>query len=959
MPISITKDQLKFLNSGTGSVDIDVQTLPLDKPLDPNAGALLTAKFNVQAAPAISFGPSGDAKVSISAGTMASLTPFFQPSEQLKDHGLGNFFDANPHKYILALDIAAQAALDAGAAYKYAALSAGAELKAGVDGEYFLSRAYDANQALGLVLTDLISNLRPPSSVASSLSPGEAIYLGYGGYLNFGLNVSVGYEMKGTHSLDIANLLLSESYSLSLLGKVGLTAGVAGNFSIQLRAGETDPAWIRVSVQKKRSNQLSFAADVTVGFTDESQGLPGSAQDFLGALLGVNAKNWLNFAQQILSSSTPDQLKNSLDKLAEHFVSEWVGKGFDALSQTEFTQILADAHKVVESYQNLDTTAINLFDKYFSAGEPALVQALQQLRHLTSLDQLAAKYTDGNLVKYIEELTGGDPLSWILGKVDLKDPAGNSLTKPILDIFNGRVEDALSLLQADAHGLIKKYITLAKSKFGLDRFIKELEGVTTFDGLKQKANEVLNSFVERMIGRSIDAIDKGKLGKVLTAFQNISKIETDLYAKLKDTLNQTATFALHAEYSRARENDSLLEIEINPATTAGSTILREACRGNLKPVLSAPITADYRIMGGTLLDQLTKTSKLTINIAGWHSNFHYSSVESVILQTKQQIVPGDHGTITVFTTVELKSTEDIEKNHQQLHAAFLLRTIGETQGSIDTPPAFDRKSARYLMDTITGMSASYRLLLEDSKATKARIADFLKFGEQFGLSQVTDVNAVIPFLEAETVKNKVDYGDVAADYEVRFVDQAIAAMFKTSIGEQDIRKVMRLVTLGTLLGDEGLENLGWAYWTQAVHDAWEREGGQFTNVATGREFPVDPSPFPSRQSPPKVQLPRPQLFTLTHFFVHEEGLVKAVLGLQKLCQSSQRLDPGQFASRMQAFADSFALIDAGMRTNAMFSVFDKLIALTQPSATTRGSSLKLTSKLKDNPARTKVFLQLP
>jgi len=115
--ITITNDKLKFLNSGTGSVDIEVQTLPLDKPLDPNTAALLTARFNVQAAPAFSFGPAGDAKVSISAGTTASLTPFFQSSQKLADHGLGNFFDANPHKYLLALDIGAQAALNAGFTY--------------------------------------------------------------------------------------------------------------------------------------------------------------------------------------------------------------------------------------------------------------------------------------------------------------------------------------------------------------------------------------------------------------------------------------------------------------------------------------------------------------------------------------------------------------------------------------------------------------------------------------------------------------------------------------------------------------------------------------------------------------------------------------------------------------------------------------------------------------------------
>jgi hypothetical protein len=955
---SIKKDDLKFLSSGTGSVDIDVQSLPLDKPLDPSTTSLLNASFNVSAAPAFSFGPAGDLKLSISGGLTASLKPFFQAADALNAHGLNTFFDSNPHKYILALDIAAQAAASAGFTFNYSTLSVRPEIKAGADGEFFFCRAYDTAQPLGTVLLDLISNIRPPSSVTGALGAGEVIYLEYGGSLEFGLNVSVGYEMKGTHSIDIANLLLSESYSLSILGKLGLTAGVAGNFSIQLRAGETDPSWIRVSVRKKRSSQFSVAADVTVGLTTESQNLPGSAQDFLGALLGVNAKNWLNFAQQILSSKTPDDLKKNLDSLAEHFVGEWVNKGIDALAQTDFQKFLDDAHQVVESYKNLDTTAINVFDKYFEAGEPALAQGLQNLRHITSLDELARKYTDSTLVKYIEELTGGDPLAWILDKADLKDPAGNSLTQPILDIFNGRVEDALALLQDDAHGLLKKYITLAKTRFSLDRFTNDLEGVTTIDGLKQKANDELNSFVERIIGRSIDSIDKGKLGKVLAAFQNITKIEDELYATIKDTLNQTATLALHAEYTRARETDVLLEIEVNPATAAGISILREACKANFKPVLGAPVTADYRITGGTLLNQLTRTSKLTFNVAGWHSNFHYSSIESVILSTQQQIVPGDKGTLTVHTTVEMNSTEAIEKNHQQLHAAFLLRVIGETQGSIDTPPAFDIRSAQYLMDTLSGMSASYRLTLEDSKATAARIADFLGFAQQLNLTEAADVNALLPFMESETVNSKVDYGDVMAEYEVRFIDDAIVKIFTTSITQQDIRQIMRLVTLGSLLNDVGLRDLGWAYSTQAVHDAWSNEGG-FKNFASSRQFPVDPSPFPSKPNPSSVVLPGFQLSLLNGFIANEESLVKAIVGLQQLCQSKQKLEPSKFASRMQAFADSFSMIDNGMRTNAMFSVFDKLIALTQPAAQARGSSLKLTSQLNNNPVRTKVFLQVP
>jgi predicted nucleotidyltransferase len=288
----------------------------------------------------------------------------------------------------------------------------------------------------------------------------------------------------------------------------------------------------------------------------------------------------------------------------------------------------------------------------------------------------------------------------------------------------------------------------------------------------------------------------------------------------------------------------------------------------------------------------------------------------------------------------------------------MLRLIGETQGSIETPPAFDKKSQKYLMDTVTSMSASYQLTLENKKATKQRLADFLGFAKQFDLSDAT-VDAVLPFMETETSGGKVDFGDVAANYRVQFVDQAIVRIFGVTTPESTVRNVMRLVTVGSLVTDEGLADIGWAYFTQAVFDTWRSEGAQFTNVVTSRQFPVDPSPFSSIPSPGTVVLNRPQISILANFFRNEDSLVAAVMGLQTLVQSSTKLDPSAFASKMKAFGDSFSLIDKGMRTNAMFSVFDKLIALTQSPAEARGSSLNLLSTIKPNPTRTKVFLQVP
>ena len=130
-PISIKEDNFKFLKNGTGSVDIDVQKLPLDQPLDPDSPALLNAKFNVQAgSPPLTFGPVSDVNLSISAGTTATLTPFFKAQQVLIDHGMTTFFDQNPHKYLLVLDIGAQAGAAASAAFQYSTLSVQGSFKA-------------------------------------------------------------------------------------------------------------------------------------------------------------------------------------------------------------------------------------------------------------------------------------------------------------------------------------------------------------------------------------------------------------------------------------------------------------------------------------------------------------------------------------------------------------------------------------------------------------------------------------------------------------------------------------------------------------------------------------------------------------------------------------------------------------------------------------------------------------
>ena len=142
------------------------------------------------------------------------------------------------------------------------------------------------------IVPEFFSTMRLPEQGARAPEPGEAIALQYGGYLRLGAEVSAGYQLAGTKSVAIGQLALSEKYDLSIVGKIGLSAGVAGRFSILVTAGDL-PGWCRVQVRRHRAKDFKIAADVNVAFKNELD-LPANANEFLGAALGVNAKNFLN-----------------------------------------------------------------------------------------------------------------------------------------------------------------------------------------------------------------------------------------------------------------------------------------------------------------------------------------------------------------------------------------------------------------------------------------------------------------------------------------------------------------------------------------------------------------------------------------------------------------------------------------------------------------------------------------
>src|SRR5262249_3108674 len=153
--------------------------------------------------------------------------------------------------------------------------------------------------------------------------PGEAISLQYGGYLRLGAEVSAGYRLAGTKSISLGEMALSEKYDLSIIGKVGLTAGIAGQFSVLVTAADELAGWARVRVRRHNAKSFGIAADVNVGFKNQLDNLPPTADEFLGAALGVNAKNFLNVFQKARELSDFEKFKATIDGLAQRYIEEY------------------------------------------------------------------------------------------------------------------------------------------------------------------------------------------------------------------------------------------------------------------------------------------------------------------------------------------------------------------------------------------------------------------------------------------------------------------------------------------------------------------------------------------------------------------------------------------------------------------------------------------------------------
>lgn len=961
--VEIKKSDIPLWSATNGSLILNINGDPL-QPISVGSNPILNASFKVEGNENISFACAGSVALGIGAGARARIVPIFEENpgsgaDLVKRFSLTS--SLNPNNVLLVFEVGGDANLSAPGAFRYSVLSATATLKAGADATYVTVRSFPRTDALEPMLRDLLGNLTLPANITQPPAPGNMISFEFGGQLDFNVGASAGYELKGTNSFKVSEILLSEHYALSVIGKLSLTGQLAGRFSVDVSAG-TEAGFARVVVRRRRQKELQFAADLNVKADLKTDGLLTSGKEFLGALLGVEGKNWLNLVDGLVSQAgqveSVDALKAKLDGLALDYLSAFGGKAIDKLTAPPDKAFQDKLATVVASYRNLDPRAISLFDRYFDPMLDRLNELtakLDELNALVSFDQLKGEI-DPVLWNVLRQLTDGDPLGWALGHIPVTG-------EPSLPELKKRIKDALSLVRDPGHKEIRGFIAIAKEQFKLDSLFSQLAQISSPDALKALANQKLGHFVERLIGGAIDSQNGKK--KAFAIVQDVVKARDKFFATfdtiLKEAAAQSYTMELHAAYSSATESQALIDMEIKLQEVDGSSnpiglrLMQAAGRGDFQEALANFQPSVVKLREGLLTHKVTTGTSLTFNIAGWHRAFHYAAMHRVIVESRQQIRDSGNGVLTVFTNVDMTAKSEKRKRGSKSEEAvlsnFLLRFLAETKLS---DSSFDKKTERYVLDVITGMSANYSVTFTDTDTSGAELDDYLRFAKQLDLDKVGATReALAPVLEFRNGS----FGKIESDYEVRYTEAGIRRLIEARPADDDIRNILRRIVLSNFMGHPTLQDVGWLYGSDEVRRLFDANGSNFINTETilaGASVKLS-SPIPG--------IPAPKTFNNTFavrndiatLFDIEHRVLQAFAELRTLLASPDKIQTSELESRLKSFGDALNSFDRfDMGENSVFAVFDGLILLATKAAEDRSSSLIFKSS-KDGAEHTKVF----
>lgn len=917
-PLAINADTFSksFLN-GDGNFEITTsQNIWKDlfennQPFTNDVTNIATLNFGTTTSKAFQFGEAGSVKLTVGlttgmVGTIQLVWPDNpnNPNEILKFYDLLSFL-APGHLYVI-VHFEAKSDVSANASFPVGPLSGTIGIAAGGNVGYDRLMLYNSFLSARQVLMDVFAGIRLPSkvrTVAELPASGEVLAIRYGGYLKLSAGLSWGYSLTGSQSFGVQDLQLTLDYALQIKAALSVGYRLAGDFHLEARRGTMD-GWVRFVVRKSRESEFNFAFDFGLTADLNLKGLPDSANDFLGALLGTDVKTVLGYFAQVEELTSLDKLEEKVGGLVKGWLSDLSHTLLDqVLENTNLKQFLEKMEQVVRLYQTIDQRLISIYTAYLGKL-PNLTEALLALErviHRTDLQNLE----NVDAWEIIKQVVGEN-----LYDLLLDDSIFGELKKFVttLDSF---VNDA-------GTAEIRQVIALIKQKLNLDHLFNNLAQFDTPAKLQALADEQLQALVGRLVGKAFKEIKASEFGKVFAdihaVLTKIQDFQTKWYETLTKAVHQTFSFNLHFAYSRAKHNETLLDVELNLNDPNGQALAEKAASGDFAEVVEGFHAAFVKINQGVLTHSITKQTAIQINVLGWSFN---RVVE--VIQKATTAVEVENGSLINVYTLDTQITERKEqgkKFKETVHSNFLMQMVGEIAKA--TP------NKEYVLDVLRNMSARYELVQADDLTSEDELFAYLEFGEFLGL--IHDRRRLLEQLKVEFPQG---FGKVKLDYVVRYDPSTFQHAF--TLSGRELKSLARQ-TMRHLIGTKyiGMPStnwqrvLGFAY--QSPYFSQKYAEG-FTALRADRSEINLPS-WLARNGPRRLSLRPQDRESLITLFNVEKAYLERLDKLDRLVDQALVSRKSIPVNELQKAAREFVEMadDLGQfRENAFFAILDKLI----------------------------------
>ena len=194
--------QLPFVLGGAGTLTLAAGSRAVGRPLPPGTETVFDVQAKGAGSQPLTIGAPGSWSVGLTAGGAATLTAIWRTSAALaRQYGLEAYFAAHPDDVVLVFTAGASADGRFAGKMRYAALTASATLEAGSDLSLTYMRGCDAAPPLKDLVTGFFGHVRLPAALDGPPAPGEMLRFQYGGYLQLGGSLGVGYAGE-RHAVD-------------------------------------------------------------------------------------------------------------------------------------------------------------------------------------------------------------------------------------------------------------------------------------------------------------------------------------------------------------------------------------------------------------------------------------------------------------------------------------------------------------------------------------------------------------------------------------------------------------------------------------------------------------------------------------------------------------------------------------------------------------------------------------